>query len=885
MDSRVHDLFHELADLAAAERDRIYAARQIPEAVRAEVESLLSFDRQNPGTLTQMVLRSVSTALDQTEAAESVPAQCGPYRLLRQIGAGGMGKVYLAERSDGEIHQRVAVKLLRQDVDHPAWRERFLRERQMLANLHHPAIARLLDAGHTGSGSPYLAMEYVDGVPIDAMDAGGWGIRERIALFLQVCEGVAHAHQNLVIHRDLKPSNILVDAAGRPKLLDFGIAKVLNADAEGSDPTRTVERMLTPYYASPEQFRGGPQTTATDIYSLGAVLYRLLAGRSPHDDGTGKAAAVEFLAGVREIAPASRWNADIPRDLDYILRKALEHDAARRYSSVEAMAADLRRYLHHEPVQARPENVAYRAARFVRRNRAAVALAGVAAAAVAAGVVSTVRQAEVARRQRDFAIRQLARAEEVNHLNSFLLSDGVPLGKPFTMRELMARAERLIEGQTGTGPVTQVDLLVSIGRQYGSLDEDKLARKVLERAYARSRGLADPGVRARAGCEFAVTLARSGEMARGKQVMRESMATLPNDALFALERANCLHRASQMARQEGAAAQAVEDSLRALASLGEAAYRSPLTELALAINLAESYRIAGRLSEAASASEKAYRLMQSLGRGETQRAGTLLNNWALVLGALGVPAEAAKLFREAMDISMSGAGGDEREVSPMLLLNYGRALTELGRAEGERYVGLAAAAARERGVQVVLFQSMLVQVLIHRAKGEAAAALQVLDELERMREGLYPGNRIVVASLRFRRSMVEELRGANATAFELADSAVALAEEHMREGGEGAAFLPILLVRRSEAAARLGRADGAAADARRALLLLEQQVRPGAYSAHIGRAQLALGRALSASGERDGAAAALQAAATHLSKTLGADHGEAREASRLGSAR
>ena len=204
---------------------------------------------------------------------------CGPYRLVRLLGTGGMGLVYLAERCDGEIQQKVAIKLLRADADRPAWRERFLKERQFLANLNHPSIARLLDAGRTEDGRPYLVMEHVEGTTIDEY-AAALDLRAQLKLFLQVCEAVAHAHRHLIIHRDLKPGNILVDSSGRPKLLDFGIAKLLDVATE---ETQTVERLLTPQYASPEQARGDIQTTATDVYSLAAVLYSLLTGRPPRE--------------------------------------------------------------------------------------------------------------------------------------------------------------------------------------------------------------------------------------------------------------------------------------------------------------------------------------------------------------------------------------------------------------------------------------------------------------------------------------------------------------------------------------------------------------------------------------------------------------------------
>ena len=212
-----------------------------------------------------------------------------------------MGTVYLAERRDEGIQQTVAVKLLT-GGNRPAWRKRFLQERRLLASLNHPSIVHVIDAGQTVNGQPYLAMEYIDGLPIDVY-AAQVGIRERLNLFLAICEGVSHAHRHLIIHRDLKPSNILVDSSGQPKLLDFGIAKLLDNTGE---PTQTLERLLTPSYASPEQLRGDPQTTATDIYSLGAVLYRLLTGRPPHETGEQERA----LPRAQAIPPPTSLNPD-----------------------------------------------------------------------------------------------------------------------------------------------------------------------------------------------------------------------------------------------------------------------------------------------------------------------------------------------------------------------------------------------------------------------------------------------------------------------------------------------------------------------------------------------------------------------------------------------
>ena len=392
MNHDVRVLFHELADLSPKERERVLAERQIPTAIRDEIESLLSFDSEDLPSLTGCVAVAAGEVLD-SEQGRSL-GSCGPYRLVRPLGSGGMGTVYLAERTDGEIRQSVAVKLLRADGHRPAFRSRFLRERQFLASLNHPSIVHVIDAGHTDDGLPYLVMEYVDGVPIDVY-CGSIPWRERLSLFLRVCEGVAHAHRHLIIHRDLKPSNILVDAAGQPKLLDFGIAKLLD---ETGDATQTIERLLTPDYASPEQVSGAAQTTATDVYSLGAVLYKLLTSRLPREPESGS---------LSEIPAPCRINPSLPTDLDYILRKALRPEPEERYASVEAFAGDIRAVLESKPVQARSGNTWYRTRKFLRRYWMPAAAAVLVIASLSAGLYIANRERALAQR-RFLQVRQLA---------------------------------------------------------------------------------------------------------------------------------------------------------------------------------------------------------------------------------------------------------------------------------------------------------------------------------------------------------------------------------------------------------------------------------------------------------------------------------------------
>jgi len=321
----------------------------------------------------------------------------GVYTLVRPIGEGGMGTVWLAERRDGEIQQQVAVKFLGPG-QRPAWRERFLRERQLLASLSHASIVHVIDAGHTSDGRPYLVMEYVDGRPIDVYSAT-LPLADRLRLFLGVCDAVSHAHQRLIVHRDLKPTNILVDAAGRPKLLDFGIARLIN---DTDSLTLTAERLLTPQYASPEQLQGTPQTTATDIYSLGAVLYTLLTGRTPHEGDRRATRAADV-----DVVPPSRRQPDLPVDVDYVIRKAMREEPNDRYGSVDAFAADVRALLESRPVAARAGDRWYRARTFVRRNRLQLTAAGMVLASLSGGLYVANRQRLIAQ-ERFQQVRSIA---------------------------------------------------------------------------------------------------------------------------------------------------------------------------------------------------------------------------------------------------------------------------------------------------------------------------------------------------------------------------------------------------------------------------------------------------------------------------------------------
>ncbi len=441
------------------------------------------------------LLRVLSALQSNVEhpGADEPPQYLGPFRLVRKLGAGGMGEVWLGERADGQVEQRVAIKRLR--MASPLLRQQLLAERRILARLDHPGIASFIDAGVDAEGQPYLVMEYVEGTDlIDWCDRAQLGLAQRLALLIDICQAVEHAHRHLVVHRDLKPGNILVRADGHLRLLDFGIAKLLDAPASGS-----TQGLLTPAWAAPEQLREGTVGTATDVYALGLILVRLLTGRLPPARQQGELSAmldalhVEESIQLAELASAR----PVPRipssslrgDLQAIASQALRHDPAARYGSVQALREDLQRYLAQQPVQARAPTRAYILRRFLARHRAASAMAGLALMAMVIGLAVALLQAQRAQQATVLAQQAALRAERSN---AFLV-DMFREQDPFVREQASARpaAELLRLGAADVlrefpdQPAMAAPLLSAIGMaqlRVGSLSE---ARATLTQARER----------------------------------------------------------------------------------------------------------------------------------------------------------------------------------------------------------------------------------------------------------------------------------------------------------------------------------------------------------------------------------------------------------------
>ncbi len=420
---QVRQIFHEAVDLPLAARQAfLHRSCKDDGALLREVISLLAADREDDFLEVPAVAQGIlpQAGSEPEDAEPDFPARIGSYRIDRLIARGGMGAVYLAFR-EGEFTKKVALKVIKRGMDTRAIVRRFRNERQILAHLDHPGIARLLDGGTTATDVPYLVMEHIEGEPITQYcDARHLSVRARLELMRLVCAPIQFAHQNLIVHRDLKPSNILVTPDGQPKLLDFGIAKIVSPDASSdpADQTLTAMRLMTPDYASPEQCRGDAITTASDVYSLGVLLYVLLSGQKPYRTNTGSPDQLARLICEQDperpsVRAAVEWpiRTELDGDLDAIVLKAIEKRPAGRYLSVAALSDDLHRYLAGLPVQARRITAAYRAGKFVRRHRWWVSAAALFGLSVGAGIVATAWQWRVARVEYARAETERSRAE------------------------------------------------------------------------------------------------------------------------------------------------------------------------------------------------------------------------------------------------------------------------------------------------------------------------------------------------------------------------------------------------------------------------------------------------------------------------------------------
>ncbi|HEU0178664.1 MAG TPA: serine/threonine-protein kinase [Blastocatellia bacterium] len=677
---RIEELFGALVDHPAAERDN-YLARVCngDEELRLEVLSLLARDTSEDFIMDPIASAALSFTAKPKD--DLTGERVGSYRVTRLIGRGGMGAVYEAERDDEQFLQQVAIKIIKRGMDTDFVRDRFLRERQILASLDHPHIARLFDGGATPTGLPYFVMEFVAGEPITSYcRRSQLSVNEKLKLFRKVCSAVQHAHQRLVIHRDLKPSNILITEDGEPKLLDFGIAKLVSPD--GSQPytrTETALRLMTPEYASPEQARGQAIATTTDVYSLGVVLYELLTERRPHEFKTSSPAEIERAICDTEIDEPSkvvgqmtgaptRLARALEGDLDNITLMAMRKEPERRYQSVEQFSEDIRRYLAGMPVAARKDTFGYRAGKFVRRHKAGVAILALVAILAVAMAVQAARIA----RERDRANQAVATAQAVEQslVAMFEVADpGKARGNVITARELLDQGAEKVLRELKDQPAVQAKLLDTIGQLYQSIGLYDRAQPLMEEALKlRRQALGNESPDVATSLNHLGEVGRlKGDYARSEPLFREALAMrrkLLGDE--SKDVAESLHKMGVLLVDRGSFGEA-ESLLREALALRRKLFGDETAEVADSLHsLGRLMWRTGKLHEAELLYRQALNLRRKVYGADHPSVAHSLNNLAITLQEQGDLRGAETIFREALAMRRKLLGEEHPEVAVSL---------------------------------------------------------------------------------------------------------------------------------------------------------------------------------------------------------------------------
>lgn len=546
--AQVKEIFNRALEMEGDERALyLEQACNADEELFLEVNTLFDAHLEAGRFIESPAIAPLSSLVDDTGETSRLGQVIGAYKIEKEVGRGGMGAVYLASRADQQFKKKVAIKLIKRGLDTDEIIKRFRHERQILATLEHPFITRLIDGGATDDGLPYLVMEYVEGLPLaQYCNEDLLSINERLALFLQICSAVQYAHRNLIVHRDLKPSNILIQTDGTPRLLDFGIAKLTTPDAEHTiENTVKTFHAMTPEYASPEQVMGGTVTTASDIYSLGVILYELLTGHRPFRLASKSTDEISRI--ISETPPtkpssvcrSQGLNVEVQNphlavrklrgELDNIILMAMRKEPERRYSTVEQFGDDIQRYLKGLPVIAQEDTLFYHAEKFVKRNKAGVAAGVGIAVSLIAGLMATSRQARISKRQRDKARQEAEKARKINQFLQKMLSSADPRvgGKDVKIVEVLDIAAEDIEAVFANEPDIVADLESTIGLTFLGLGQLESAEQFLKNAFEIRKALFP-----RSSVEMAQSLHSYGKLlhARGsldaaEPLYRESLNT------------------------------------------------------------------------------------------------------------------------------------------------------------------------------------------------------------------------------------------------------------------------------------------------------------------------------------------------------------------------
>ena len=875
----------ELEPLSLPERAaRLHEIGTMDAAAATELRSLLD----SADVLRESGFLNGSADLHATMPRLQPGVRLGPWALIEPVGHGGMGEVWRARRADGRYEGQAAIKLLKFGMQGSRSQERFHREGALLARLRHPGIAQLLDAGVTPDGLPYLVLEWVQGERIDQWcTERHLSLARRVALFIALLNAVSAAHGQLAIHRDLKPSNILVDSHGAVKLLDFGIARLLDEDAQ-AQLTREGLFALTPAYAAPEQFEGGVLGVATDVYALGVVLFELLTGVHPSGLSPGsppldylRAATTGTRRPASAVAASPADAKALAGDLDNILAHAMAADPTQRYASVQALADDLDAHLHHRPIVARRASLPKRARKFVRRNRLAVALAGAAALALLIGLIGTAgmamraeRSANLARAERDLAVEEMTKARRLAELNSFI-GMSMPAGQALTPQNVLARSVDFIERREGMAPGHRALLLSVVGDQLSSLGEFRSAQDALERAKGHAAQSPDPGVRADVACNLAAVLAAVQSFDAARREYLAGLASLPDEPRYLPARINCLQQGESAEREAGNTLDSIALAEQAVQLNERLSAPNPRGHIDSLGHLAMAYQMGGRLAQAQATYEETERLAAQLHLGQTAIASILYVNWSSLQVYAGRPLVGLALSRKSRQLQ--NAGNPDAADATVAVAFDELALRQLGEpAQALSYSDRLVRFLETSGHRVAGNIALINRVAIVRELGQLDAAEELIAQAEQ-RIAPMPRNNYHFGVLRLEQGLISAERGQAGRAKQQIDEAVAL----LRASSNAALYLPLALLRRAEFQVAQGQVDAARGNALEAQGLLAASLGPGAPSLHLGDAWQVLGQAAAMREQPQAARNAFAAAAREYDASLGETHAKSQRAHRL----
>jgi eukaryotic-like serine/threonine-protein kinase len=894
---RVKELLHQAMQLVPEDRARLLDdACSAEPALRAEVESLLVADAQVPA---DFLLRAAAGGVPQDSAGlQAGQTIAQHFRLLRQLGEGGMGQVWLAEQT-APVRRQVALKLIKAGMYDEAIVQRFKAERQSLAMMDHPAIAKVFDAGTTPQGQPYLVMEYVAGLPItEYCDQKRLSIRQRLELFVQACEGVQHAHQKAIIHRDLKPPNILVvevDGKPVPRIIDFGLAKASTPQAAGESVLTQFGHFLgTPGYMSPEQVAPGVHDvdTRTDVYSLGVVLYVLLTGLKPFEARQrGQQPLDELLRKLREDeppSPSAKVHSDressvaiaaarstdrrqlvslLRGDLDCITRKALDRDRARRYGAASELAADVQRYLNHEPVLARPDSVGYRVRKYARRHRLAVGAAGALTLLLAAfGVLQAVQlrhtthERDRANYERDRALSLAARNRAVQDFLDLLITEAAQSDKPVSVSDMLARSELLAASEFHDDPEDHAAVLDMLAIHYHTTGNDAQAQPLLHQALDEVANSHDLDLRAQIRCDHAVVLGSLGGAAEATATLN---AVIDAPGTSDEQAAECLEYLSYMGQNANDAGAALKYGNLALERLRHSPRPSPATEADFIGSLGFAEHLGGHNAQAERDYAQALQMFARAGRERSAEAISVRNNSGIVSDGAGDSRRALEIFQQTLQIVMQDRG--QPQPPPYLVANLARQLENVGRFDEARarYAQCVELAAKS-GTAAQSMYCLVGLASVSVSQGDDRAAADYLGKASAIAGGAVPAGSPAALALLLTQGRLALERGSAAEARTALTGVIS--------GQRPIATTVRALLARSELNLREGRLDDAGGDAREALAIAQLLQGGIAYSNRTGLAWLLIGRVHAAQGDARSAHDAFQAAVDHLSHTVDANH-------------